>query len=278
MIPRKFMAALAVGAACAGFVPAAMAGASAPPGSAAGGDYCAAHVALEAAFNGDDPTAIGPAVAAAQAAAPAEIQDALAAAIANSPTDGPPTAEFTDAYNTVLDWVAANCGFNELDVLAQEYSFGGVGGEVAAGTTVIRLDNQGTEYHEFDVIRKNDGVTASAQDILALPEDEAMTQVTDMGSAFAAPGSSGGTVIDLTPGDYFAVCFIPQGTTPEALEQMMAAGSDSTPASTAPEGPPHFTLGMIVEFTVVEGGTTDTGSMVPMDHSTMEMATATTAG
>ena len=110
---RKLITALAVGASCAGLIPAAMAGASTPPGSGGGGDYCAAHVALEAAINGDDPSAIGPAVEAAQAAAPAEIQDALATAIANSPTDGPPSPEFIESYNAVLDWVAANCGFDD---------------------------------------------------------------------------------------------------------------------------------------------------------------------
>ena len=78
MYRRKLITALAVGASCAGLIPAAMAGASTPPGSGGGGDYCAAHVALEAAFNGDDPSAIGPAVEAAQAVVPEEIAGTLA--------------------------------------------------------------------------------------------------------------------------------------------------------------------------------------------------------
>ena len=58
----------------------------------------------------------------------------------------------------------------------------------------------------------------------------------------------------------------------------MAASSapeGSVPVSSAPKGPPHFTLGMDVEFTVVEGGaaTTDTGSMT---MTSMDMTPATT--
>ena len=84
MYRRKLITALAVGASCAGLIPAAMAGASTPPGSGGGGDYCAAHVALEAAFNGPDPSAIGPAVEAAQAVVPDEIAGTLADVLANA--------------------------------------------------------------------------------------------------------------------------------------------------------------------------------------------------
>ena len=68
-----------------------------------------------------------------------------------------------------------------------------------------------------------------------------------------------------------AVCFLPQGATPEMMEEMMAEGGPegSVPEGSAPEGsapdgsapadgsapggeepPPHFALGMVQEFTV----------------------------
>ena len=42
-----------------------------------------------------------------------------------------------------------------------------------------------------------------------------MSKVVPMGAAFAFPGTEGFTVVDLEPGRYIAVCFIPQGLTPE---------------------------------------------------------------
>lgn len=301
MYTRRIYTALAVGAAVAGVVPVALAGASAPPESAATADFCAAELAMEVAFNGDDPSAIGPAVGAAQAVVPADIAGDFETAIANAPTDGPPSEAFMTSYNAVVAWMKDNCGFNVIEVLAQDYSYGGIGGEVASGPTIISLDNQGTEYHEMIVLRRNDGVTEPVEELMALPEEELFSKVTFLNAAFAAPGAIGGTVVDLTPGEYIGLCFIPEGTTQEAYDAMMAAmptgdsaapGTPPAPESTPPapegtapvgsgaeegEGPPHFALGMIVEFSAVEGGgSADAGSMAPMDHSTMVTAPAGT--
>jgi hypothetical protein len=54
-------------------------------------------------------------------------------------------------------------------------------------------------------------------------------------------------------GDYIALCFIPQGTT--ALPDFNAPPPSVDPAATqAPQGPPHFVLGMRQEFTVTAAG------------------------
>ena len=50
------------------------------------------------------------------------------------------------------------------------------------------------------------------------------------------PGEDGYAVVELEPGDYIALCFIPTGMT-----------SDEGPP---PEGPPHAMQGMVAEFTV----------------------------
>ena len=280
----------------AGLVPAALAGASDRSPTTGGENYCSAHLGLEAAVSSEDPEDDGPAVEAAQAAAPDEIADALTTAIENAPTDGPPAPEFYEAYGAVIDWVRGNCGFAELEVLAQDYSFGGIGGEVAAGPTVIDLVNEGLEYHEIILMRRSEDATQPVEELLALPEEELGSLLTFVGAAFAAPGTTGSTVVDLTPGDYIALCFVPVGATEEAMADMMAtagsmppesvAGPGTAPADTATEdttvitgsmvpgdsmapgelGPPHFTQGMFVEFTVVEDGAADTGA-VPADTS-----------
>lgn len=148
---------------------------------------------------------------------------------------GAPPPEFLQASAAVGLFAAEECADESLTVVAKDYEFEGMPTEVDAGEYGLMLDNQGTEWHEIIVMRKNDGVTASAQELLAMPEEEAMTMASQVGAAFAAPGKTSGTVVDLTPGDYVAVCFIPVGTTGLDVEG---------------EGPPHFMEGMVAEFTV----------------------------
>lgn len=209
--------------------------------------FCQAELDVEAAVSSQDPEAIEPAFMALQEAAPEDISGAVETAIAEASKfmaeDSEPTPEFDAAYAEVVGFVSDNCGFATLDVLAKDYSFGGIGPDVPAGPTVINLTNDGTELHEIALIRKNDDVTQSFEELLALPEEEAMKLTTSAGSAFAFPGEVGHTVVDLKPGEYIALCFIPEGFTPEALEEMEAGGPE-------PEGPPHFMKGMQHEFTV----------------------------
>jgi hypothetical protein len=62
-----------------------------------------------------------------------------------------------------------------------------------------------------------------------LMDEEAMEQaVRFAGATFAPPGGSAAGLMDLDPGSYLAVCFIPIG------------GED---------GDPHFTAGQVAEFT-----------------------------
>ena len=65
--------------------------------------------------------------------------------------------------------------------------------------------------------------------------------MTQAGGAFAAPGTEGYTAMELEPGRYMAICFLPEGATPENLPKLESGEID---------GAPHFTLGMISEFSV----------------------------
>ena len=147
----------------------------------------------------------------------------------------------------MITFVKDNCGFTDVSITTSEYTFGGLPTELAAGPAVFTVQNIGEEVHEVLVMRKNDGVTETAEEIIALPDEEAMTKATMAGIAFGFPGSTSYTTMDLAPGDYIAVCFLPQGATPEVMAQM----SDAPDATMPPEaGPPHAMAGMLQEFTV----------------------------
>ena len=208
--------------------------------------FCEAELATEAAVASEDPALIGPALEALVVAAPEDIRATVEEVIALADA-GPTDPAFEDAYGALIEYVAANCGFAELDATATEYAFGGVPEEVAAGPTIISLTNIGEQVHEIVIYRINDDVTLTVEELLAVPEEASESMLTEVGGTFAVPGGTGHTVVDLTPGRHVALCFIPDGTTLEVFEQMVAEempdegsarAEDSAPAedSAAAEG------------------------------------------
>ncbi len=123
-----------------------------------------------------------------------------------------------------------NCGWAGDRVDAVEYEFRDVASSVRPGVRSFELTNKGKEPHELQLIRINDGVNESLQQLLDLPREQFIARVRPMGSTFAEPGKKNWVVADLTRGRYAMICFIPVG----------GAG----------EGPPHFTRGMLNEFQV----------------------------
>jgi hypothetical protein len=204
-------------------------------------------LAAEAAAASDDPASAGPAFEALVEAAPEELRPTVEEVVANA-ENGPGDPAFDEPYGQMIDFVRENCGFSELAVTGTEYSFDGLAAELAAGPTIVDFENAGNEVHEVIFLRINDDTTETVEEILALPEEEAMEKATFQAIAFAFPGSSGTTVTDFTPGRYAALCFLPVGAAPEVIEQM--EGPDSTPPPGVELGPPHFTMGMVHEFTV----------------------------
>ncbi len=159
-----------------------------------------------------------------------------------------------------------------LTVVGTDYHFGGLPTTIPVGT-VLSFDNQGAELHELVLARKNDGVTQSWEELLALPEDEALQYVSMVGDGmplFAGPGQQAdGTLTVTQEGEYIALCFVPQGFT-----EIPAPDASIDPALMA--APPHFTLGMIQNFTVTPAGT-EVGplpSAMPMDHASPEASPA----
>jgi hypothetical protein len=123
------------------------------------------------------------------------------------------------------------CEFETVDVAGVDYGYEGVPSTIPAGTVAFRFANESdTEEHEMAILKKADGVQLSWEELVELPEEEAMTKAEFLGAAFAPPGGDSGTFAELSPGEYAMICFIPVG------------GSE--------DGPPHFTQGMLQEFTV----------------------------
>lgn len=136
-----------------------------------------------------------------------------------------------ETYSKLLSDGLPTCDFETSSITAVDYAFQGVPATVAAGTVVFELANESEEEgHEMVIFRKDDP-EADIVELLDLPEEEAQEQVTFAGATFAPPGGSASAILDLAePGAYAMVCFVPVG------------GGE--------EGPPHFTEGMVAEFTV----------------------------
>lgn len=247
---------LAAGAALA--LPGLAAAGPPPPDYPEITDFCSAYLVTEQAAAMEDWDTTGTAVTALGEYAPEALADDVAVLAAALESGEFETPEFDAAYSALVDTAVAECGFNAVDVQLVDYAFGGIDQELPAGVTVFRVENLGTEVHELVLIGINDGVTATLDELIAMPEEESDALINFVGVAFAYPGTSGSLVADLTPGRYVAICFLPTGATPELMSQAPEGPPDpsvSLPAEVAAlfEAPPHFTHGMVQEFTVVDG-------------------------
>jgi plastocyanin len=144
-----------------------------------------------------------------------------------------------------------------VTVVAQDYHFEGLPTSVPAGTA-LELVNEGVEIHEIVVARKNDGVTESWDELIALPEEDVLGKVTILGPLFASQGETAeGTIALEQEGEYLAICFIPQGTTemPHMPDPNAEPDPEAGPPAGLGDGPPHAFLGMMQEFVVTAPGT-----------------------
>lgn len=149
--------------------------------------------------------------------------------------DGDATAFGADAtYEKYGEFVTASLpschDINTVEVTAKDYAFEAPD-SFEAGKTAFHMKNISTgEQHVMVLLRKNDGVNLSFDELLKLPQDQGEAKTTELGAAFAPPGGQSSALVDLKPGSYAMVCFLPIG------------GKEGAP--------PHFTQGMVHEFTV----------------------------
>jgi len=138
---------------------------------------------------------------------------------------------------------SASAATDAVEIVAEDYSYGNVPASTPAGTA-FTMRNAGAEAHELVLVRRNAGVTESFEELLQLPEEEVFNLITVTGQVMANPGETAqGEVVADQPGDYMMICFFPVGMTeiPEGTPG---------PDASLPIGPPHFTQGMLAEFTV----------------------------
>jgi hypothetical protein len=234
-------------------------------------EYCAATLAIETAQSDVDFETLTPEQQAEQskkfatetlrpladrinAAAPERIKEDLEVAdrsLAEAERTGDFTAAFRQpdkfaAFNRLHAFDLESCGWERVDVTAAEYRFDGVPASIPAGETSFEFENQGKEAHEMVLFRRKDGEAMTFDQILAIEDQsEAEKHMDFIAGTGGDPGSDEPlyAVTDLQAGDYVMVCFIPVGSTPEALR---AAQEASKPI----EGRPHFTEGMKAELKV----------------------------
>jgi plastocyanin len=167
-----------------------------------------------------------------------------AASVAASASASPAASPAASSDASASPAASASAGA-EVTVTAVDFKFEGVPAQVPTGTP-MRLVNQGQEVHEMVVVRKLPTTTQSFEELLAMTGDEAQSLVDNVGVAFAEHGPTAADVVTAgEPGDYLMVCFIPAGTT--SLPSMDPNASEAPSLGT---GAPHFTLGMLQEFTV----------------------------
>ena len=199
-------------------------------GAEANAAFCdeIAGVALAVSI-GEGYEGIDSSLAAAEDAAPDEIRadvttmadenraQVAARCAARTRGAGHPSDDFFAAATTVGDYMADNCGYQVIDVTAMDYALAGIPTDAEAGTTLIRITNDGVGYHEVVLQRVHRGETRSIVETLALPEEEGGDFLDYLGSAFAPPGLGNWTVVNLSAGRHAAVCFIPTGATTPSL-------------------------------------------------------------
>lgn len=162
---------------------------------------------------------------------------ALDTVAATGDTSAFSTPEFLAADASIHAQSIDACGWNRQDVELMDYHFMGIPSTLPPGVTTFELTNAGKEFHEMVLLRKNDGVTETFEQLVQLPPEEALQKASIVGMGFLPQGAPGYVLADLTPGEYVSICFIPVGTIDPSAEP-------------AGEAPPHFTQGMIHPFTV----------------------------
>lgn len=116
----------------------------------------------------------------------------------------------------------------DIEVRMRDFAFT-MPTSVSTGEHVWKVVNDGPQPHEMALMKLNDGVTLEQFMASLAAEDESAMPATPIGGAQALSiGLSSFVTYDLEPGEYVALCFVPDPKT----------------------GQPHVALGMVAGFTV----------------------------
>jgi len=154
-----------------------------------------------------------PEIAAQVATVTAALRQALENEFEEDPFEDPAVREANAAIN---DSLLANCGFERVDVTGLEYEFQGIPKTIPAGPVAFTLTNEGAEVHELILFRIRGDKTI--KEILELPERQQEKQVRVVEAVSTPQGETDAIFVDLKPGRYGAICFVPVGTTDPSAE------------------------------------------------------------
>ena len=133
-------------------------------------------------------------------------------------------------------------------ITARDFSFE-MQDTLTTGPTTFVLSDSGTELHHAQIVRFEEGKTVADLSSLKPGTPPPSWLVMMGGPNPSAPGGSEiSTTVDLVPGNYALLCFIP---------------------SPAPDNRPHFTKGMVHPFTVIP---TNDKRESPAPHFTLSLA------
>lgn len=121
--------------------------------------------------------------------------------------------------------LAPEVNIPQITIKTTDHAFE-VPAQVEAGLVSINLINEGQEPHHAQLFRLNDGVTQEQfQDALQQSPDAAFGLITMTGGAGVVdPGLSQQVIVELTPGQYVLVCFVPgHDGVPHLAKGMMAS-------------------------------------------------------
>ena len=252
-------------------------------------EFCEAKAAIDAAFlaggppeeEGDatpSPEEVGQGISAAfsslyeeyERTAAEEVKDEVAqqvAALEQAIEDGNPEfffdEEFAVADKAVDEYLVEECEVNKISATTVDYEFEGLPSESPAGLTALEINNEGDEFHEIVLMRINDDVTESVEELLELEEEEVEGKITPAGVVLAMPGTSAINFFDLEPGRYAVVCFISKESDAEHEFQG--------------DGPPHFTEGMFEEIEIIDPDAEPTSTATSSSSGSASEAEATSS-
>lgn len=138
--------------------------------------------------------------------------------------------------------------YPEIVITASDYTFAAPA-QVEAGLVSVTLKNDGQEPHHVQLARLNDGVDIAQFQEAMQAGPEAFGLVTWAGGpAVVDPGASQTVTVELTPGTYLLLCFVPNH-----------------------EGTPHIALGQMSSMEVVEPAEPQTGVTQPQADGIVKM-------
>ena len=144
------------------------------------------------------------------------------------------SAGYAAADSAVDAYLLGSCGYRQIPAYAVDYEFDRLPNWLPAGPAALSLTNDGQELHQVLLLRVNDGQTGTLDDLLALPGADLAARVRPVADVVARPGTTNTSLVQLEPGRYVAVCYVPVGSKRGAVG----------------EGEPHLAEGMATEITV----------------------------